>query len=112
MKKIEAIIRPEKFDDVQKAMEQVGYTGLMVTEIQGHGAQKGIIQQWRGGRIQGLPDQQDEAGDRLQGYRGAEARGCDHSCGPDRGGRRRKDIRLHNRPGNPHQKRETGEKAL
>jgi nitrogen regulatory protein P-II 1 len=48
MKKIEAIIRPEKFEEVQKAIEQVGYTGLMVTEIQGHGAQKGIMQQWRG----------------------------------------------------------------
>lgn len=48
MKKIEAIVRPEKLDDVLDALEGVGYSGLMVTEIKGHGKQKGIVQQWRG----------------------------------------------------------------
>ncbi len=48
MKKIEAIIRPEKLDDVMKAIEKTGYSGLMITEIQGHGKQKGMVQQWRG----------------------------------------------------------------
>lgn len=48
MKKIEAIIRPEKLDEVLDALENVGYSGLMITEIKGHGKQKGIIQQWRG----------------------------------------------------------------
>lgn len=49
MKKIEAIIRPEKLDDVLQAVETAGYTGVMITEIKGHGKQKGITQQWRGG---------------------------------------------------------------
>jgi nitrogen regulatory protein P-II 1 len=49
MKKIEAIIRPEKLDDVLKAIESTGYSGVMITEIKGHGKQKGIVQQWRGG---------------------------------------------------------------
>jgi nitrogen regulatory protein P-II 1 len=48
MKKIEAIIRPEKVDDVLTALEDAGYAGIMITEIKGHGKQKGITQQWRG----------------------------------------------------------------
>ncbi|MDP2938903.1 MAG: P-II family nitrogen regulator [Candidatus Omnitrophota bacterium] len=48
MKKIEAIIRPEKLEAVRSALEAVGYAGLMITEIEGHGKQKGITQQWRG----------------------------------------------------------------
>ena len=48
MKRIEAIIRPEKLDVVRHALEKVGYSGLMIGEIEGHGKQKGAIQQWRG----------------------------------------------------------------
>jgi nitrogen regulatory protein P-II 1 len=48
MKKIEAIIRPEKVDEVLAALEDAGYAGIMITEIKGHGKQKGITQQWRG----------------------------------------------------------------
>ena len=48
MKKIEAIIRPEKLTEVQKALESAGYPGIMITEIEGHGKQKGVTQQWRG----------------------------------------------------------------
>jgi nitrogen regulatory protein P-II 1 len=49
MKKIEAIIRPEKLEEVLTAIEKTGYSGVMITEIKGHGKQKGIVQQWRGG---------------------------------------------------------------
>lgn len=48
MKKIEAIIRPEKLDEVRRALQAAGASGLMITEIEGHGKQKGVIQQWRG----------------------------------------------------------------
>lgn len=48
MKKIELIIRPEKFLDVKAALDEVGYSGMTVTEVQGHGIQKGLTQQWRG----------------------------------------------------------------
>lgn len=48
MKKIEAIIRPEKLDAVRKAIEAVGYPGITITEAEGHGKQKGVVQQWRG----------------------------------------------------------------
>lgn len=48
MKKIEAIIRPEKLDSVRNALKKAGSPGLMITEIEGHGKQKGIVKQWRG----------------------------------------------------------------
>lgn len=57
MRKIEAIIRPEKVDAVRKALEKSGYPGITITEVEGHGKQKGVIQQWRGEkyRIELLP---------------------------------------------------------
>ena len=48
MKKIEAIIRPEKLEAVRNALEKAGCGGLMISEIEGHGKQKGVVQQWRG----------------------------------------------------------------
>ena len=48
MKKIEAIIRPEKLTIVHEALKELGYPGLTISEVKGHGVQKGIIQQWRG----------------------------------------------------------------
>ena len=48
MKKIEAIIRPESVDAVRNALNVTGVTGLMISEIEGHGKQKGVVQQWRG----------------------------------------------------------------
>jgi len=48
MKKIEAIIRPERLGMVQQALEELGYPGMTITEVKGHGRQKGITQQWRG----------------------------------------------------------------
>ena len=48
MKRIEAIIRPEKLEPVRVHLEEVGYAGVMVTEIEGHGKQRGVEQQWRG----------------------------------------------------------------
>ncbi|MDA8326509.1 MAG: P-II family nitrogen regulator [Nitrospiraceae bacterium] len=48
MKRIEAIIRPTKIGDVLAALEKVGHPGIMVSEIEGHGSQKGVEQQVRG----------------------------------------------------------------
>ncbi len=48
MKKIEAIIRPERLAAVRQALEELGYPGMTITEVKGQGKQKGIIQQWRG----------------------------------------------------------------
>ena len=49
MKKIEAIIREEKLDAVRKALEELGYQGMTVTEVTGRGKQGGIKLQWRVG---------------------------------------------------------------
>jgi nitrogen regulatory protein P-II 1 len=48
MKKIEAIIRPEKLDDVKRALENEGFSSMNVTEIRGRGRQKGAKLTWRG----------------------------------------------------------------
>ncbi|MFZ5801523.1 MAG: P-II family nitrogen regulator [Candidatus Omnitrophota bacterium] len=48
MKKIEAIIRPERVIHVRNALEKAGYPGMTITEVEGHGHQKGKVQQWRG----------------------------------------------------------------
>ena len=48
MKRVEAIIRPERLEDVKEALIALGHAGLTVIEVKGHGVQKGIIQQWRG----------------------------------------------------------------
>lgn len=51
MKLIEAIIRPEKLDIVKDALSELGYPGMTVTEVKGHGNQKGISEMWRGRRF-------------------------------------------------------------
>lgn len=48
MKKIEAIIRIEKINDVKRALDAAGCSSMTVTEVKGRGRQKGIMQQWRG----------------------------------------------------------------
>ena len=48
MKKIEAIIRPEKLEAVREALDSSGYPDITISEIEGHGKQKGTVQQWRG----------------------------------------------------------------
>lgn len=48
MKLITAVIRPEKLTDVRRALTESGCNGLMIAEIEGHGTQKGVVQQWRG----------------------------------------------------------------
>ncbi|QYZ78850.1 P-II family nitrogen regulator [Methanofollis formosanus] len=48
MKKIEAIIRPTKFEDVKVALEEIGMVSMTVSEVKGRGQQKGVRQQWRG----------------------------------------------------------------
>jgi nitrogen regulatory protein P-II 1 len=48
MNKIEAIVRPGKVADICAVLEKVDYPGLMITEIEGHGKQKGLQQQVRG----------------------------------------------------------------
>jgi nitrogen regulatory protein P-II 1 len=50
MKKIEAIIRPERLQTVQDALDELGVSGLTVSEVMGCGRQKGYTEQYRGSR--------------------------------------------------------------
>ena len=48
MKKVEAIIKPFKLDDVKDALHEVGVSGMTVTEVKGFGRQKGHTELYRG----------------------------------------------------------------
>ncbi|OIO35509.1 MAG: transcriptional regulator [Candidatus Omnitrophica bacterium CG1_02_44_16] len=48
MKKIEAVIRVEKLEEAMESLDKLGYPGVMVSRIEGHGRQKGLKEQFRG----------------------------------------------------------------
>lgn len=48
MTKVEALIRPQKLDEVKAALSDIGIKGLTVTEVKGSGKQKGFTQHYRG----------------------------------------------------------------
>ncbi len=52
MKKIEAIIRPFKIDDVREALVEIGIKGMTITEVKGYGRQKGHTEMYRGSEYQ------------------------------------------------------------
>jgi nitrogen regulatory protein P-II 1 len=49
MKMVKAIIKPERFEFVKKALEDKGFNGMTITEVKGRGEQKGISLEYRGG---------------------------------------------------------------
>ena len=51
MKKVEAIIRSERLQPVQDALDELGVSGLTVSEVMGCGRQKGYTEQYRGSRV-------------------------------------------------------------
>lgn len=52
LKKIEAIIRPERLEQVKKALEEKGFIAMTIIEVLGRGEQKGIKLQYRGGTME------------------------------------------------------------
>ena len=48
MQRVEAIIRPEKLEIVKTALEDLDHAGMTLTEVRGHGKQRGVTEQWRG----------------------------------------------------------------
>ncbi|HVO97788.1 MAG TPA: P-II family nitrogen regulator [Bryobacteraceae bacterium] len=52
MKKIEAVIQPHKLEDVKEALKAIGIDGMTVTEVRGHGRQKGHKEIYRGQEYQ------------------------------------------------------------
>jgi len=57
MKKIEAIVRSEKIEDLREALDAIGFSSMTLTEVKGRGAQKGITLEWRVGeyRVEFIP---------------------------------------------------------
>jgi nitrogen regulatory protein P-II 1 len=52
MKKIEAVIRPFRLDDVREALAEIGVKGMTITEVKGYGRQKGHTEVYRGSEYQ------------------------------------------------------------
>ena len=48
MQKIEAVIRPERLDDVKTALDEIGLHGITITEVRGAGQQRGYVHRYRG----------------------------------------------------------------
>ena len=48
MRKIEAIIQPHKLEDAKEALKNIGVDGMTITEVRGHGRQKGHTETYRG----------------------------------------------------------------
>ncbi|SFM88711.1 P-II family nitrogen regulator [Thermodesulforhabdus norvegica] len=57
MKEIRAVIRPEKLNEVMEMLEKVGHPGVTVYQVEGHGRQAGLVEQFRGRefRVELLP---------------------------------------------------------
>lgn len=57
MKKIEAILRSEKLEDLREALDTKGFSAMTITEVKGRGTQKGITLEWRVGdyRVEFIP---------------------------------------------------------
>jgi len=57
MKRIEAIIRPEKLDELREKLDSKGFSGMTVSEVKGRGTQKGVTLEWRVGeyKVEFLP---------------------------------------------------------
>jgi len=106
MKKIEAIIKPFKLDEVKEALQELGVQGMTVIEAKGYGRQKGHTELYRGAEyvIDFLPKIKIEvvvSDDQLQPALDAICHG-----GPDRADRRRQDICFGNprRAADPHRR--------
>lgn len=52
MKMVQAIIRPEKLNNIKKALEDRGFVAMSITEITGRGEQKGITMEYRGKNVE------------------------------------------------------------
>ena len=102
MKKIEAIIKPFKLDEVKEALHEVGIKGITVTEAKGFGRQKGHTELYRGAEyvVDFLPKVKIEVV--MEDSAGRARRRGDPAGGPYRPDRRRQDLRHVDRRGDPH----------
>ena len=107
MKKIEAVIKPFKLDEVKEALHEVGIKGITVTEAKGFGRQKGHTELYRGAEyvVDFLPKVKIEVV--IEDEPGRARRRGDPAGRPHRAHRRRQDLRQLDRRGDPHPHRRT-----
>ena len=110
MKKIEAIIKPFKLDEVKEALQEIGLQGITVTEAKGFGRQKGHTELYRGAEyvVDFLPKVKLEIvlGDDMV-EKAIEAIITAAQDGPHR---RRQDLRVQRRRSGPHPHRRDGQR--
>ena len=101
MKKIEAIIKPFKLDDVKDALHEVGVSGLTVSEVKGFGRQKGHTELYRGAEyvIDFLPKVKVEVV--VEDSLAENVIEAIENAAPHRPHRRRQDFRHRRRAGDP-----------
>ena len=107
MKKIEAIIQPFKMDEVKEALMAIGIEGMTISEVRGHGRQKGHTEVYRGQeyKVDLLPKLKIEIvcfGSLGRSHQGA------HERSAHRQDRRRQDLHLRSGGSDPYPKRRTG----
>ena len=105
MKKIEAIIQPFKLDEVKEALKAIGIDGMTITEVRGHGRQKGHKEVYRGQEynVDLLPKVKLEMV--VPTSRSDEVRQDPRRRRPHRQDRRRQDLRLRRSRSHSHPKR-------
>ena len=81
MKKIEAIIKPFKLDDVKEALNEIGIQGMTITEVKGYGRQKGHKEIYRGAEyiVDFIPKIKIEIGLRFNPIMPVETRYVQHA---------------------------------
>ena len=112
MKKVEAIIKPFKLDEVKQALSEVGVAGLTATEVKGFGRQKGHTELYRGAEyvVDFLPKVKVEVSSPTSSWAGG---GGHRARRQDRPHRRREDLRRPGGGGHPHpHRRARGRGAL
>ena len=111
MKKIEAIIKPFKLDEVKEALHEVGLQGITVTEAKGFGRQKGHTELYRGAEyvVDFLPKIKIEIV--LEDQLARTRRGGHTEGRPHRAHRRRQGLREHGRIGGAHPHRGDGQRS-
>ena len=106
MKKIEAIIKPFKLNDVKDALNELGIHGMTVTEVKGFGRQKGHTEIYRGSEytVDFLPKVKIETV--VPDDAGGRRHRSHHQSRQDRQDRRRQGVRLpdRRRPAHPHRR--------
>ena len=102
MKKIEAIIQPFKLDEVKEALKAIGIDGMTITEVRGHGRQKGHKEVYRGQEynVDLLPKVKLELVVPDERARGSDSDADGRRA--HRQDRRRQDLRLRRGGGDPH----------